>query len=70
MIWTEKLRNEEVLNRFGENRLIMKTLRERKLGYIFCNHPKNDGLQNIVIEGVIEKRRSRDRRRTIMMSTL
>uniref|UniRef100_A0A8D8XRU9 Endonuclease-reverse transcriptase n=1 Tax=Cacopsylla melanoneura TaxID=428564 RepID=A0A8D8XRU9_9HEMI len=51
--WSDKIRNEEVLKRVGEERTILKTISKRKrswLGHIL----RRDCLQRKIMEGKIE----------------
>uniref|UniRef100_A0A8D9AAF2 Uncharacterized protein n=1 Tax=Cacopsylla melanoneura TaxID=428564 RepID=A0A8D9AAF2_9HEMI len=57
--WTDKVRNEEVLRRVGEQRSLLKAIRKRKrnwLGHIL----RRDCLQRRVMEGKIEGERERE----------
>jgi hypothetical protein len=67
--WTDKITNEEVLERVGINRQLMSELRHRKknwMGHIL----RGDGLLKEVIEGRMEGKRIRGRRRLGMLDDL
>ena len=60
--WADKVRNDEVLRKVGVKRHLMETIRKRKiswLGHIL----RRNSLQRRVIEGKIEGRKRRVRRR-------
>ena len=59
--WTEKISNEEVLRRIGEERQLMSLIRTRKRKWI-GHSIRGEGLLKEVIEGRMEGKRSRDRR--------
>lgn len=63
--WSDKIRNEEVLRRVGEERTILKTISQRKrswLGHIL----RRDCLQRRIIEGT----RTRGRRKFGMLTDI
>ena len=67
--WTEKVRNEEVMRRVGEQRTLLETIRKRKrnwLGHIL----RRDCLQRRVMEGKIEGKRGRGRIKLGMISDM
>lgn len=67
--WSDKVRNEEVLRRVGENREILRTIKNRKrswLGHIL----RRDCLQRRIMEGELEGQRSRGRRRFGMLTDM
>jgi hypothetical protein len=67
--WTDKITNEEVLERVGINRQLMSQLRNRKknwIGHIL----RGDGLLKEVIEGRMEGKRIRGRPRLGMLDDL
>ena len=66
---TDKVCNEDVLSRVQVKRKLMKDIRVRQLN--FLGHIiRKDGLENLVMTGRIEGRRSRGRRRVIWMSSV
>jgi hypothetical protein len=67
--WTEKITNVEVLKRVGEERLLMKTIRNRKkkwVGHVL----RGEGLLKEAMEGRMEGKRGRGRPRTGMLDDL
>jgi hypothetical protein len=67
--WTDKVSNERVLERVGEQRQLMKLLRIRKniwIGHVL----QGEGLMRDVMEGRMEDKRSRGRPRTEMLDDL
>ena len=67
--WKEKIRNEEVLRRIGEGRCILKEIKRRKakwIGHIL----RGECIQKLVIEGKIEGKRGRGRRRHGILTDL
>uniref|UniRef100_A0A8D8WBD0 Endonuclease-reverse transcriptase n=1 Tax=Cacopsylla melanoneura TaxID=428564 RepID=A0A8D8WBD0_9HEMI len=67
--WSDKVRNEEVLRRVGEKREILTTIKDRKrnwLGHIL----RRDYLQRRIMEGKLEGRRPRGRRRFGMLTDM
>ena len=67
--WTDKISNEEVLRRVGEERHLMNLLRNRKkiwIGHVL----RGEGLMREVIEGRMYGKRSRGRPRTKMFDDL
>uniref|UniRef100_A0A8D8UAM4 Craniofacial development protein 2 n=1 Tax=Cacopsylla melanoneura TaxID=428564 RepID=A0A8D8UAM4_9HEMI len=67
--WSDKIRNEEVLRRVGEERRILETIRGRKsswIGHIL----RRDCLQRRIMEGSIEGRRSRGRKKFGMLTDI
>lgn len=67
--WQDKIRNEEVLNRVGEERQILRTVKNRKrswLGHIL----RRDCLQRRIMEGELEGKRSRGRKRNGMLTDM
>lgn len=67
--WSDKIRNEEVLRRVGEERRILETIRERKASWI-GHILRRDCLQRRIMEGAIEGRRSRGRRKFGMLTDI
>ena len=61
--WTDMMTNEEVLNKADAKRLMIKTLRERKLRY-FVHLIRLNHIQSITIEGFVEGKRQSGRPRT------
>ncbi|KAI5721796.1 hypothetical protein M8J77_025821 [Diaphorina citri] len=67
--WSDKIRNEEVLRRVGEERSILKTIKKRKanwLGHIL----RRDCIQRRIMEDKIEGKRGRGRRKFGMLSDI
>ena len=64
--WTKHKTNEEVLERIGEERTMLKTIRERQKKWI--GHTlRGDNLVKTVIEGKMEGKRTRGRPRQMML---
>jgi len=64
--WTERVTNEEVLRRVGEKRTMVDTVWKRKarwIGHIL----RSDGMLRTALEGRMEGKRSRGRRRMMML---
>ena len=67
--WTEHITNEEVLRRTGSGRRLMKMIRKRQME--FLGHVmRKDGLENLMVTGKIEGRRSRGRQRKTYIRSL
>ncbi|KAL1456898.1 hypothetical protein WDU94_001586 [Cyamophila willieti] len=69
IICSEKVRNEEVLRRVGEERNILDTIKKRKrswLGHIL----RRDCLQRRIMEGEIQGTRSRGARKFGMLTDI
>jgi len=67
--WTEKISNEKVLERVGEERQLMNMIRWRKKNWV--GHVlRGDGLLKEVIEGRMEGKRTQGRPRTGMLDEL
>ena len=67
--WMEKKTNEEVLKTVGEERQLVKTIQRRKknwIGHIL----HGDGLMKDVLEGRMEGKRPRGRKRMGMIDEL
>ena len=63
--WTERVSNDEVLRIVGEERMLIKTCKERQkkwMGHIL----RHDGLLKDVIEGRLEGKRPRGRKRIMV----
>ena len=60
--WTEKITNEEVLRRVGEERTMLATIVRRKKNWI-GHVMRGDGLMKEVMEGKMEGKRGPGRRR-------
>jgi hypothetical protein len=60
IIWTDRVRNEEVLHRVKEERNIVHTIKRRK-AYWICHILRRNCLLKYVIEGKIERKRRRGR---------
>ena len=67
--WTEKITNEEVLERVGEERQLIKLIRNRKKNWV--GHVlRGDLLLKEVMEGRMEGKRGRGRPRIGMLDEL
>jgi len=67
--WTDKVSNEDVLNRTQVKRKLVKDIRVRQLK--FLGHiERKDGLENLAMTGKIEGKRSSGRRRVTWMSSV
>jgi hypothetical protein len=67
--WRDRVRNEEVLRRVGEKRSLMETIWKRKakwIGHIL----RSEGLLRTVIEGRVQGKRPRGRRRRMMLDDI
>ena len=67
--WTERVRNEEVLRRVGEERTLINTIWRRKArwtGHVI----RSEGLLRTVIEGRAEGKRPRGRTRRMMLDDI
>ena len=67
--WTERVSNDEVLRIVGEERMLIKTCKERQkkwIGHIL----RHDGLLKDVIEGRLEGKRPRGRKRIMMLDSI
>ena len=67
--WTERVRNEEVLRRVGEERTLINTIWRRKArwtGHVI----RSEGLLRTVIEGRAEGKRPRGRKRMMMLDDI
>ena len=66
--WTEKITNEEVLKRVGEERQVVKLISRKKnwIGHVL----QDDGLLKQVLKGRMEGKRGRGRPRTGMLDEL
>ena len=67
--WSEKITNEEILRRVGEKRSMVETIVRKKkncIGHIM----RGDGLMKEVVEGKIEGKRGRGRKRVGMIDEL
>ena len=60
--WTARRTNEAVLEMVGEKRELLKSVRERQLRF-FGHVMRGNGLENIIITGMVEGRRGRGRPR-------
>ena len=69
ILWTDKVRNEDVLSRAQEKRKLMNDIRVRQLN--FLGHIiRRDGLENLAMTGRIEGKRSSGWRRVTWMSSV
>ena len=67
--WTDKLTNEEVLQRAGVERKLIGEIRTRQMR--FLRHMfRKDGLENLALTGMIEGKRDRGRKRMLWMTSL
>ena len=67
--WTERVSNDEVLRIVGEERMLIKTCKERQkkwVGHIL----RHDGLLKDVIEGRLEGKRPRGRKGLMMLDSI
>ena len=67
--WTERVTNEEVLRRVGEQRTLINTIWRRKArwtGHVI----RSEGLLRTVIEGRAEGKRPRGRKRRMMLDDI
>ena len=67
--WTDKITNEEVLRRVGEKRSMVETIVRRKKNWI-GHIMRGDGLMKEVLEGKMEGKRGRGRKRIGMIDDL
>ena len=67
--WTNKITNEEVLRRVGEKRSMVETIVRRKKNWI-GHIMRGDGLMKEVMEGKMEGKRGRGRKRIGMIDEL
>ena len=67
--WTERVSNDEVLRIVGEERTLIKTCKERQKKWIGHIHI-HDGLLKDVIEGRLEGKRPRGRKRIMMLDSI
>jgi hypothetical protein len=71
--WTDRVRNEEVLHRVKEERNIVHTIKRRKANWIGHILRRNCLLKHVIegkLEGRIEVRRRRGRRRKDLLDDL
>ena len=61
--WTARRTNEEVLEMVGEKRHLLMEVRKRQLKF-FGHIMRREGLENIIITGMVEGKRGRGRPRT------
>ena len=67
--WTDKLTNEEVLQRAGVERKLIGEIRTRQMR--FLGHViRKDGLENLALTGKIEGKNGRGRKRMLWMTSL
>ena len=67
--WTQKVTNHEVLNLIHEERSMIRSIHQRKhnwIGHVL----RHDGLLNRIMEGRIEGKRGRGRKRQQMMDDI
>jgi hypothetical protein len=73
IIWTDRVRNEEVLHRVKEERHILHTVKRRKANWIGHILRRNCFLKHVIegnLEGRIEVTRRRGRRRKQLLDEL
>ena len=67
--WTDKITNEEVLLRVGDTRKLRETIRMRNkrwMGHVL----RHEGLMKDMLEGRMERKRPRGRKRIMMMDDI
>ena len=67
--WTDKIRNEEVMERADTKRNLMSTIRERQLKF-FGHIIRKRSLEHLILTGKIEGKRSRGRQRITYTESL
>jgi hypothetical protein len=67
--WTDKITNEEVMFRAGVDRQLMRSIRRRQLEF-FGHVMRKGALEQLVVTGKIEGRRSRGRPRTKFLDSI
>ncbi|KAJ4450349.1 hypothetical protein ANN_01769 [Periplaneta americana] len=67
--WTDRMRNEAVLERVDEERMMLKLIRKRKRNWV-GNWLGRNCLLKDVLEGMVNGRRVRDRRRYQMIGDI
>ncbi|KAJ4449015.1 hypothetical protein ANN_00409 [Periplaneta americana] len=67
--WTDRIRNEVVLERVGEGRMKLKHIRKRKMNWL-SHWLRRNCLLKDVLEGMVNGRRVRDRRRYQMIDDI
>lgn len=67
--WSDRVTNEEVLIRIGEQRKLLSTIKSRKLR-LFGHLVRHDSLQKRLIEGQLNGRRVRGRPMTTWMTNI
>ena len=65
----EKMSNEEVLELVGEDRSLIKIVRQRQLRFI-GHVMRQDSLQKLCLQGRLQGNRSKDRQRTLPLQSL
>ena len=63
------MRNEEVLRRAGEERVLIRTIWKRKMRWI-GHIMRGDGMLRVTIEGRVEGKRPRGRKRRMMLDDI
>ena len=67
--WIDKASNEEVLRKAGVKRSLMKVIRKRQMQ--FLGHAmRSEGMENLMLTGKIEGKRSRGRQRLKFITSL
>lgn len=67
--WRDRVRNEEVLRRAGEERTLIRTIWKRKMRWI-GHIMRGDGMLRVTIEGRVEGKRPRGRKRRMMLDDI
>ena len=67
--WLDKVRNDEVLRRIGEERRILKVIENRKRNWL-GNCLRRDCLLTTAMEGIIEGEKGRVRRRMKLIDSI
>ena len=73
IIWTDHVRNEDVLLRVNEQRNILHEIRKRKANWVGHSLRRNCLLEQVIegkIKGEMEVRRRRERRRKKLLDYL
>ena len=67
--WREKKTNEEVLTQADEQLYIIPTIKKRKITY-FGHMIRRNNIHRLLLEGLLEGKRSRGRTRTEWMTNI
>ena len=70
--WTDKVRNETVLQRMKKEKEVLRTIKVRKLAYFahVMRHPEKYNMLHLIIQGKIVGKRSIGRRRISWLKNL